>query len=400
MKKVLVLLGLFFIVVSCSKEDIEVVVELPILEDTSYKVLDEVNYKLPSYFTRIPFPEQVTRYRGFSNWHPPLEAVVLDYDKDGYLDIVETQSLYGTYTRSKIRFMKGTSQGDLELDTNLSNKYEGLIHGRKGITGDFNNDGWPDILFIGHGYDIWDGTFPNEEYPILLLNLNGKDFEYVPLKDLVAFFHTGTSGDIDNDGDLDIILIDGANGPMKSYVLLNNGDATFTTTTLGRYEKIVPSLLTYFRGKFSSELIDLDNNGYLDLVLAGHEYEQGNTPPLVIYGSAQGFTETLSFPVDSTYGIVNDIDFKDLNNDGTMEVIMTRTKSEPFYQSFKITIYSNKGEDLTNVYFSDNSNIGKLTEKWIYWLSIIDRNGYTYLRGDDMVSTPIWMLVDGKFIRQ
>ena len=197
MKKYLILVLGLFLLVGCSKEE-EVVIDIPVAANP-YKVVNQIDYKQASYLTRIPFPEQLTYYRRFSDWHPPLEAVVLDYDKDGFLDIIETSSDYGTYNRNKILFKKGTSKGTLIDDVYNSNKFDGLIHGRKGLVGDYNNDGWPDIFFVGHGHDAepWPG-----EYPILLLNQEGKDFIYKPLTELSGFFHTATSGDIDNDGDL------------------------------------------------------------------------------------------------------------------------------------------------------------------------------------------------------
>lgn len=400
MKKVLVLLGLFFIVASCSKEEIiqeGIVVEVQ-NADNPYEVRSVVDYSQPSYLTRVPFPEQITNYREFSNWHPPLEAVVLDYDKDGYLDIIETQSEYGVFTRNKITFMKGTKEGTLVKDNINSDIFEGLIHGRKGLVGDYNNDGWPDIFFIGHGYDHFTGDYPNEEHPILLLNEEGKSFQYIPITNVVGFFHTGTSGDIDGDGDLDVILVDGAGGGMNSYVLINNGDGSFQDTILGYYDKFPLKYLPNIRGKFSSELIDIDKDGDLDLVLAGHEYEEWNTPGLLLFNSPEGFTGSVELPIDLTYGIVNDIDFYDLNNDGTLEIIFTSTKGNPFYQGFKIRVYNQSGIDITANYFDSGVNISD-DERWLFWMSFINKEDGLYFQGDDMYTQTTWKVTNSKFSR-
>lgn len=395
-----IVLGLFFVVVSCSKEEItqeEIIVEEQIALNP-YEVKSTVDYSQPSYLTRIPFPEQVTQYRTFSNWHPPLEAVVLDYDKDGFLDIVETQSEYGVFTRNRINFYKGTKEGTLMKDRANSEFFEGLIHGRKGLVGDYNNDGWPDIFFIGHGYDKFGEGIPNEEYPVLLLNEGGKTFKYVPLINIVGFFHTGTSGDIDGDGDLDVILIDGAAGGMNSYVLLNNGDATFEDRVLGYYDKFPLSYIPNIRGKFSSELIDIDKDGDLDLILAGHEYEEWNTPGLILYNSPEGFTSSTELPIDLTYGIVNDLDFYDLNNDGELEIIYTSTKGNPFYEGFKIRVYNLSGTDVTSNYFDSDVNMSD-NERWLFWMSFVEKEDGVYFQGDDMFTETAWKIEYSKFNR-
>ena len=394
-----IVLGLFLLT-SCSKEEVfedHIEVSIPTIIDP-YKVINQTDYKQASYHTRIPFPEQVISYKQNSNWHPALEAVVLDYDKDGYLDIVETQSEYGVFTRNKILFMKGTEEGTLVKDKHNSDIYEGLIHGRKGLVGDYNDDGWPDIFFIGHGYDKFGEGIPNEEHPILLLNQEGKTFEYLPILNVVGFFHTGTSGDIDGDGDLDVLLIDGAGGGTNSYVLINNGDGTFLQETLDQYEKFPLSTIPNIRGKFSSELYDLDNDGDLDLVLAGHEYEEWNTPGLILFNTPEGFTEKQELPIQQVWGIVNDIDFYDLDNDGLAEIIYTSTKSNPFYQGYKIRIYTLQGQDVTADYFDGNSNTSN-TGNWLYWMSIVKRFDEVYFQGDDMSTTVTWKIKENKFIR-
>ena len=400
MKKYLVLILGLVLLIGCSKEEFieeEIVIDIPIAVNP-YKVVNQIDYRQASYHTRIPFPEQVTSYRPGSDWHPALEAVVLDYDKDGYLDIVETQSEYGVFTRNKIIFMKGTEEGTLVKDEYNSDIYEGLIHGRKGLVGDYNNDGWPDIFFIGHGYDKFGEGIPNEEHPILLLNEEGKSFKYLPILNVVGFFHTGTSGDIDGDGDLDVLLIDGAGGGMNSYVLTNNGDGTFIEERLGYYEKFPLSAIPNIRGKFSSELYDLDNDGDLDLILAGHEYEEWNTPGLVLMNTPDGFVEEIELPIEPEWGIVNDIDFYDLDNDGTVEIIYSSTKSNPFYQGFKVRVYTLQGEDITANHFDGTTNM-ESNGRWLYWMSIVEKEDGVYFQGDDMFTQTTWKIEQSKFNR-
>ena len=203
---------------------IEINVNSPKTINVSFNEIDQRPvpvFSNTSYFTRTYYNRSFNNYLNNSeDWYnDPLDAVVLDYNMDGYLDFVHTNSDYGASfkgvsVRNKIKFYRGNCNGDLELDEVLSNKFNGLEHGRKGLVGDYNNDGYPDIFFVGHGIDT--DPFPGE-YPILLTNIGGNDFEENRFEDFIGFWHSAASGDYDNDGDLDIILI----SQSKTYIMKN-----------------------------------------------------------------------------------------------------------------------------------------------------------------------------------
>lgn len=389
------------ILVGCSKEELESIeVNTTTTEDltatSTFENIYSIDYNKNSFETRIPLPEIKYEYRQFSNWHPPLEAVVLDYDNDGYLDIVETRSEYGIYRRDKILFLKGDADGNLTEDPVNSNKFVGLIHGRKGLTGDYNNDGLPDIFFIGSGYDIWDGTYPNEEYPILLLNSPGGIFTEVRLENTVGYFHTGSSGDIDNDGDLDVILLDGAAGERTSVYLENDGKGNFTTTLLKDTAFFNKSaFVDQLKGKFTIEIYDINKDGFLDIISTGHEYAVNDTSTMIYFNSSVGFVQQgVPIPRTAEFGITADIDFFDLNGDGTDEIILNKTRQNPFYLGYNIQIYDGSSfQNITHDYFKSGENEG---DRMIMWLTIYKLDGTVVLRGDDMYSTPKWELTNNE----
>ena len=396
-----IVLGLVLLV-GCQKEPLadielqELINETPIV-DNPLSVTFTPDYSKPSYYTRIPFPEYIKSgtYREFSNWHPPLEAVVLDYNRDGYLDIIDNQSEYGVYTRNNILFLQGTPSGKLKIDSDNSYKHTGLIHGRKGLTGDYNGDGWPDVFFIGHGYDKIDSN-PRDEYPVMLLNNQGKDFEYKAFESVVGFFHTGASGDIDNDGDLDILLIDGTKGASNSYIFINDGDGNFEKITVTDYNLIPSNLYDSFFQKWTVELKDIDNNGYVDIIIAGAPDTYGSTPPTVMLNSSNGFSSKIEIPKESVYKLVVDIDFYDFDGDGIDELILNRTSLN--YDSYKVTIHSiTNNEYLTTEYFNNTDFSGRTVDRWMFWISLIKKDGELYLKGDDMETPHEWIFEDGKF---
>lgn len=391
---VLIVLVLF---TSCSKEEIA---DYQPIVDNSINIdilAPNINYMENSYITDIPFPESAFNYRGFNDWHPPLEAVNVDYNKDGYLDIIETNSNYGTNVVNKVQFWEGQPDGTYKYNLELSSKFTGLYHGRKGIVGDYNNDGWPDIFFIGHGYDL--PPFPGE-HPILLTNLGGKDFTITRFTDLESFYHTGASADIDYDGDLDIVLISLHNEPVDSKVFENDGQGNFTITSLMDNTIINWNTLDpYLGGKFTLEILDQDNDGYLDIVLAGREDQAWNTPNIIIKGSSSGYNTAIELPIITDYQQAVDIDFIDLNNDGKNEIFLNKTAQEPFYQGYYVQVIDgNTYEDVTANYFNiqakDNTSN---TDVWLYWLAIYEQNnGDIILRSDDLKQQHKWVLRAGE----
>ena len=107
----------------------------------------------------------------------------------------------------------------------------GLVDSRKGIYGDYNRDGLPDICIIGGGYD--EPPYPGGS-PVILMS-NATNSEYKALRNEIewkGFWHGGTSGDFDNDGDLDIFFIQAWHGDALFFI--NDGGGNFTSGGMGR----------------------------------------------------------------------------------------------------------------------------------------------------------------------
>ena len=93
-----------------------------------------------------------------------------------------------------------------DLDEVNDCKFEGLINGpRKMFYGDFNGDGNVDVAIVGHGYDgaPWPG-----ESPIILFGSSSGEYSMQYLTEAHGYYHGSCAGDFDNDGDLDIFLLD------------------------------------------------------------------------------------------------------------------------------------------------------------------------------------------------
>jgi hypothetical protein len=177
--------------------------------------------------------------------HTPTEILLLNYTSDGQLTAVQR----GEFTSGWVQSLN---------------------------IGDFNGDGFSDILIGDHGTEV-PNAVPGSENPgsIHQLLLGTSQGLTAPSGDVgftgTGFWHTTKSGDIDGDGDLDFIT---SNGSTASYqdgkhfmIFKNDGDGTFTEDT-----NFPISLKATINGGPNrlppvAALDDFNNNGFADLVV-------------------------------------------------------------------------------------------------------------------------------------
>jgi len=248
-----------------------------------------------------------------------------------------------------------------------------IVHPRKALPGDFNGDGRLDIFVAASGLDLPTGS---GESPVLILSTERGLQEAPGLEQHVGYFHGAASGDVDDDGDLDIVVTDSY--PRGTFLLLNDGSGSFSfdQSRLPNRDWRLPI--------YTAEIVDVDGDQWPDLLLAGHEYELADLPhwrwPTTIYwGNPSGTWEDSRksvLPAVEGQGIVVDIDAEDLDGDGNREIILDRTTSEPFYEGFYIQVLTGLGErefeEGTDRWITE----GTSTEiDWLDWLRVVDLNG-------------------------
>jgi enediyne biosynthesis protein E4 len=164
-------------------------------------------------------------YNGDGKALSGMGVTAADFDNDGHEDLFVTN-----LTGEPNTLYRNDGSGNFEDVTNLF----GLGHTSFAFTGfgtlgfDYDNDGRLD-LFVANGEvraidSQWGNAFPYNQKNQLFHN-EGKSFREVTAEAGPAFRLSGVSrgaafGDIDNDGDIDIVVTD-ANGPLR--LLLNLG---------------------------------------------------------------------------------------------------------------------------------------------------------------------------------
>ena len=249
-------------------------------------------------------------------------VAVADYDGDNDLDIfvvanaIENSSDYSSFSRLFRNDNNGSFTDVTEASglINLLTEEDGsqITFAQQGLKfgvswGDFNNDGFPDILFT-HTLKIQ-----------LFINLGNGTFA-----DITSFsglpgtndcLNTGATWlDYDNDGYLDIYFSEWNNCGSNS-MYRNNGNSTFTNVTVALGLTEVESNLSYTPFPY-----DVNNDGWVDLIVT-NDIEDANY--LYINQSGTSFIEDAA-----TYGLDNRIDdmaitISDFDIDGDFDFFIT-----------------------------------------------------------------------------
>jgi hypothetical protein len=315
-----------------------------------------------------------------------------DFDKDGDFDVMAVSFNFDSNTGVDVEYYKNTSGTFAKDQTVFGGNIPKYVHGRKAIIGDFDKNGWTDVVIAGHGYDK--PPFPGEEAK-MMLNSNGSfTTKILPLP--AGFYHSVCSGDVDNDGDVDLFF---TNNFSTGKFLVNDGAGNFSYAA-----SLFPNLLGSY---FTSELYDINNDGYLDLINTGHEMEGANS--IVLWGNYSGKYSTdrmTVLPKVTGNQIAIAISFIDYNTDGKLDMLLVRTGdntgSLAFYQGYYIQLLRNDGSSFTDVTSTNIiNNSDPNAPKWINWLRVhdLDNDGDLDFSTDDKIYNLEWKNSNGVFSR-
>lgn len=265
-------------------------------------------------------------------------ACWIDYDNDGHLDL---------FISNYCDWAVGTDPicGGIDPQTRTychPDKYRAqsmqLYHnnGDGTFTEITRSEGLPDLLGKGMGLAVADfvgdrrpGIFvANDNAPNLLLRSHGKGFEEIGIDAGVAYNGDGRNisgmgadfGDIDGDGRPDIVMTGLKNETWE--VFLNEGHGVFIDGSART------GLLNLSRGisGWGCGLVDLDNDGWLDLFVAGGGLDTRDAQSNAIFLNHEGKFLDVTEEAGADFqrpALHRGVVFADFDRDGRLDAAVT-----------------------------------------------------------------------------
>jgi tetratricopeptide (TPR) repeat protein len=265
----------------------------------------------------------VTRAAGVESWGAAYSASFVDYDCDGHLDLFVAYNLGGMFDRRvQNRLFHNNGDGtftDVTRESGLHSVFTTI----GSCWGDYDNDGYPD-LFLSSGLGR----------PQLFRNNGDGTFSDVSIEAGLADFVVGTTcffADYDNDGWLDIVqyswsdhedsiyTMKTGHGPEDGSPLVvyhNNRDGTFTA-------KRREIGLDGCWGTMSGNYGDVNNDGFIDLLLGNGSPRMERLEPFVLLENDRGHFRNTTFSAGLPFsGKSHGTNCADLFGDGRLSVII------------------------------------------------------------------------------
>jgi hypothetical protein len=289
------------------------------------------------------------------NFSLTTQSAVLDLNNDGCLDIVNSMQAY----------FLGDCKGNFTAGTMNNNSSDQSVYGTGICTGDFNNTGHNQLVIVDGKTSTWPMQ-PNAIFETSGTNLTTAHLLPIPYYNTLynqagaAHNFSCLVADINKDGKPDIVIftrpmssVTGGTWTDQSYVqiYINQGNWNFTDIS----STALPGYNTNTAGSYSARLIDVDGDGWVDLVLEGQSGSvaaSGNQ--IWLNNKNNTFTQVFGTELTTLYAnyqtqfgnTSNPMTMSMLpisNNDGTWDYIIQMTDSSYHYHmGFANTQYTFK----------------------------------------------------------
>jgi hypothetical protein len=361
-------LPILLLLASCSKEDIPTPQPIP-------PTPPSVNTDKLKQSTTIS-TESVLNQENNSAWYsshlgntPTKDVAVgiayFDFNGDSEMDMLLKNDNSGIF---EFWVKRGNTYTKEDYTKGKSIQLKGT---RRIVTTDINNDKYVDfVLALADDNDM-------TQRGLYFLKGDKDGFELIKYSDdSKDFYHGITTGDVNKDGKTDIII----SGP--TFFLMGNGDFTFTKTNWpsNLLTKGPAHLGDYFRSA-CMDLIDLNKDGYLDLIRGFHNNQYDHPGNLygksIVINFGKGgypyFGETQYLEtIEPNSNVTLDFAFYDYDKDGDIDIFSNSNfnyNDEYYIQYFE----NNAGqfENKTKTIFEGDS-YKVLNHYAIDWIKLAD----------------------------
>lgn len=244
-------------------------------------------------------------------------VAVGDYDRDGWPDLYFSGGSGGQgalYRNQKgEHFEERTVQAGVALPG---------VEAAGAVFADYDGDGWLDLLVTG----------VNESPSSLLRNMGNGHFKDVTAESgLASLKHSFSASfaDYDRDGDLDLYVAHWAPPQNSAQLWRNNGDKTFSDITQQA------GLSDNGMNDFAANFADIDNDGWLDLLIAA----DFDTSQIYRNNQKGGFEEITTDDITDENGMGTAVG--DYDNDGDLDWFVSSIDSGGISGN---RLYQNRGD--------------------------------------------------------
>lgn len=237
------------------------------------------------------------------------DAIFTDVDNDNDQDIII--SGLNVFNLAVANLYLNDGLGNYTLSSNTA--FEGTSNGAI-LSIDVDEDGDEDILITG-------SSNSNNYSAKLYLNQGNGNFTISSISGIAGMaYSSATKGDVDNDGDLDILLLGWSSFvEERTFLYLNNGNGSFTIAS------------SQFMGVRSGdcEFSDIDNDGDLDIFIQG---DNGSYEIARFYfndGSGNFQLDALN----SIVGVAGEAELFDFDNDQDNDLVVIGDGESRLYRN-------------------------------------------------------------------